>query len=137
MRGQYLTIEYVIFFAIGTALVVGSYFTFLNINKIFQKSILESQLQNTGEMMMGTIVNVFESSNLTNSTVFYNLSIPPRLSGCTYSISVGNSLKLDCIDQNASANVTLYGFNIIAKNIIYSTKGLIEINATKGVVELK
>jgi len=137
MKGQYLTMEYIMFFAIGIALVVGSYFAFLNINKIFQKSILEAQLLNTGEMIMGTVINVFESSTLTNSTLLYNLTIPTKLSGCTYSISVGNNLKLDCMNQNASANITLYGFNIIAKNIIYSTKGLVEINASSGKVELK
>jgi len=137
MKGQYLTLEYVLFFAIGTALVVGSYFMFLNINKIFQQSILESQLQNTGEMIMGTVINVFEGSKLTNSTLFYNLTIPSKLSGCTYSITVGNDLKLRCTNQNVTANITLYGFNIVAKNIIYSTKGLVEINASSGKVELK
>ena len=125
------------FFAIGIALVVGSYFAFLNINKIFQKSILEAQLLNTGEMIMGTVINTFENSKLTNSSLFYNLTIPSKLSGCTYSITVGNDLKLRCTNQNVTANITLYGFNIVAKNIIYSTKGLVEIIAEENKVELR
>ena len=138
MKGQYLTIEYVIFFAIGIGMIVAVYFLFSNINSISEKSAIKAQLEITGEMIRGTIINVLEASNLTNSTIYYNLTIPPKLSRCTYAIKVENGLNLNCTgDPTTGVILTLYNFNIDTENIIYSPRSYLQIVAEDGVVELK
>jgi len=140
MRGQYLTVEYVIFFAIGVIMIIAVYVIFLNVNQTIEKSITETQLEMVGEAITGAIINVFGASNSTNSTIYYNLKIPEKLSNCIYSISVTaeNKLELRCVqNREMGIETTLYNFNINDGNIIYSTKGFIEIFVKNGVVELK
>ncbi|MHA1874694.1 MAG: hypothetical protein ACTSVB_11330 [Candidatus Heimdallarchaeaceae archaeon] len=138
MKAQYLTVEYVIFFAIGVLMIISIYYIFSNLNQIFEKSVIENQLMMVGELLRGVIVNTFEISNSTNTTIYYNLTIPPRLSNYNYWIKVeDNSLKLNCSDVPIGIALSLYNFNTTTKNIIYSTKNLVEILVRNGKVELK
>lgn len=138
MKGQYLTIEYLIFFMIGIFMLVAVYFTFSNLNNTYRDSIMQSQLQMTGELISGTIVNVYEASNYTNSSINYSISIPPKISSCIYAINVGsNGLNINCTNiPNVGIVLTSYNFNISNRNIIYSTNGLLKLFAKDGKVEL-
>jgi hypothetical protein len=138
MRGQYLTIEYVIFFMIGVFMIISVYFIFSNINDTYRNSIMQNQLQMVGELISGAIINVYETSNSTNSSINYNLSIPTKVSTCIYSINVTNSgLNINCTNiPKTGIALTLYNFNISNKNIIYSTNGLLKLFAKDGKVEL-
>jgi len=87
MKGQYLTVEYVIFFAIGIAMVIGIYLTFTNINTDLRQDAATMQLEKTNELIRDSIVNIYEAGNRTGADIItYELSIPPRLSGHTYVI---------------------------------------------------
>lgn len=146
MKGQYLIIKYVIFFAIGIILVVAVYFAFLDINSRLGESLVKGQLRKTGEIIRGTIVNVFERAETTNSTILYYLAIPPKLSGNTYTITAENGLgppyssilSLNTTqDPRLGVVLTLYNFNISRKNIIYSTDGLIKIKYDNTLKEIE
>jgi hypothetical protein len=139
MKAQYLPVQYLIFFTIGLVLIISVYVTFSNLNQQYEKTTTEYQLQMTGEMIMGSIIRVYETSNSTNTKVEYNLSIPTKLSNCIYSIKIENGfLKLDCIETSIGVNLTSYNFNIeIENNIIYSTNGLLQITAKDGRIDLK
>ena len=138
MKGQYLTMEYLLFFMIGVFMIISVYFSFSNMNETYRNSILQNQLQMTGELISGTIINVYEISNSTNSSINYSLSIPSKLSNCVYAINVTTiGLNLYCINlPNAGTTLTLYNFNISNKNIIYSTNGLLKLSAVNNKVEL-
>lgn len=138
MRGQYLTVEYVIFFIIGIGMIISVYFIFSNLNSISERNIIKAQLKSVGETIKGTVINILEVSSSTESEINYNLSIPPKLSRCIYAIEIDNGLNLNCThDISIGAVLSLYNLNITTKNILYSTKGYIEINAYNGAVELK
>lgn len=138
MKGQYLTVEYVIFFLIGILLIVTVYLIFSNINQITERSAVESQLGAVGEGLRGAIINVLETSSSTGSEIDYNFSIPVKLSNCVYAIQFTDNLNLNCTnDARIGAVLSLYNLNITAKNIIYSTNGYVKINATNGMVELR
>ena len=138
MKGQYLTIEYLIFFTIGVVLIISVYFSFSNINETYRDNLMKSQLKMTGELISGTIINIYEASNNTNSRINYTLSIPTKLSTCIYMVNViSNKLNLNCTNiPNIGIALTLYNFNIVNQNIIYSTNGLIKLYAKDGRVEL-
>ena len=141
MKAQYLPVQYLIFFTIGLVLIISVYVTFSNLNQQYEKTTTEYQLQMTGEMIMGSIIRVYETSNSTNTKVEYNLSIPTKLSNCIYSIKIDTAngfLKLDCIETPIAVNLTSYNFNIeIENNIIYSTNVLLQITAKDGRIDLK
>jgi hypothetical protein len=140
MKGQYLTLEYLLFFTFGIIMIIAVYSIFSGLNEKYQKATTEYQLQMTGQMIMGSIIKVFETSNSTESEVNYNLSIPTILSRCIYSIRESNGfLLLECTEiDDISANLTTYNFNIkINNNIIYSTDGLLQMTAKEGEIELK
>ena len=138
MKGQYLTIEYVVFFIIGIGMVVSVYLIFTNINEISERNTIKSQLKSVGETIKGTIINVLETSSSTESEINYNLSIPPKLSRCIYMIEVDNGLNLNCThDISIGVVVSLYNLNITTENIIYSTRGRVEIDAFYNGVRLK
>jgi predicted molibdopterin-dependent oxidoreductase YjgC len=139
MKGQYLTVEYIAFFAIGIGMIVAVYYMFSDFNARYEKSTTEYQLKMLGEMVSGMAMNVLEVSNSTNSTIYYNLSIPTKLSRCVYSMAIANDfLMISCIERPGSnVNLTLYNFNITTKNNIYSTSGLVSMIAKNGWVELK
>jgi hypothetical protein len=138
MKGQYLTVEYVIFFAMGIALITAVYFIFYNMSSSLREPSVNIQLQEIGELIRSSIVNVFEASESTNSTIFYNLSIPETLSGCVYAVEIKDKMFLNCTDDSRlGSSFALYGINIKSQNIIYSSKGFVEISVRNGVVELK
>ena len=138
MKGQYLTVEYLIFFIIGLVMIVSVYFIFSNINAIAEKNTIKSQLKSVGETIKETAINLLETSSSTESEINYNLTIPPKLSRCIYTIEVDNKLNLNCThDYSIGAILSLYNLNIKTENIIYSTKGYVEISAFNGMVELK
>ncbi len=138
MKGQYLTLEYVIFFAVGIAMIVTVYYIFSNLSTSLKEPSMEVQLEKAGELITGSIVNVFETSTATNSTILYNLTIPPTLSGCVYAIEIKERMFLNCTDDyRLGASFTLYGINIKTRGIIYSSKGFLEIIAKDKAVELK
>jgi hypothetical protein len=138
MKGQYLTMEYLIFFMIGVFMIVSVYLSFSNMNEIYKNSIMQNQLQMTGELISGTIISIYEISNSTNSSINYSLSIPTKLSSCVYAINVTSvGLVINCINvPNAGIVLTSYNFNISNKNIIYSTNGLLKLSAKDNKVEL-
>lgn len=138
MKGQYLTVEYIIFFIIGIVMVISVYFIFSNVNEIAERNTIKSQLKSVGETIRGTIINILETSSSTESEINYNLSIPQKLSRCNYVIEVYNGLNLNCTyDISIGVVLSLYNLNITTENIIYSTKGYVEINAYNEMVELK
>ena len=138
MKGQYLTVEYIIFFIIGVMMVVAVYYIFSNVNGIAEKNTVKSQLHAVGEMIRDASVNVLEVSSNTNSVIYYNISIPERLSRCVYAIEADNGLMLNCThDFSINSGLGLYNLNITTKNTIYSTKGYVEIKAYNNSVELK
>jgi hypothetical protein len=138
MKGQYLTIEYLLFFMIGVFMIVSVYFSFSNMNEMYKSSITQDQLRMTGELISGTIINLYEISNSTNSSLNYSLSIPTKLSNCIYAINVTSiGLALNCTNvPNTGVALTLYNFNISNKNIIYSTNGLLKLSVKDNKVEL-
>ena len=138
MKGQYLTLEYLIFFMIGIFMIVAVYFSFSNMNNNYRDSIMQNQLQMTGELISGTIAKVYEASNRTGSTINYTVSVPTKLSTCIYTVMVkDNSLNLNCTNVPGRGTVMpLYNFNITNRSIIYSTNGLIKLYAANGKVEL-
>jgi len=142
MKGQYITLEYLLFFAIGVGIIISTYYLFSNINQSFEKDTTDYQLKMVGELITGAAINILEISNSTNSTVYYNLSIPTKLSRCVYSVrNITNSLILSCVEiPEIKVNMTLYNFNIKTKNniVIYSTSGLIKMKAKEnGEVDLE
>ena len=138
MKGQYLTVEYVIFFIIGLTMIVAVYFIFSNVNAITERNTIKPQLKAVGGTIRGTIINILEVSKDANSEIDYNLSIPSKLSKCIYKIEVDNGLNLNCThDSSIGAVLSLYNLNITTENIIYSTKGYVEIRVHNETVELK
>jgi hypothetical protein len=138
MKGQYLTVEYIIFFIIGIIMVVAVYFIFSNVSGIAEKNTVKSQLGAVGETVRSAAMNTLEVSSSTGSEIYYNLSIPPKLSRCVYVLEAYNGLSLNCThDFSISASVSLYNLNITTENIIYSTKGYVEIRAYNKTVELR
>jgi hypothetical protein len=138
MKGQYLTVEYMLFFIIGVSMVVSVYFIFSDLNSILEGSTVKSQMKSVGETIRGTIINLLDASSSTDSEIRYNLSIPLRLSNCVYVIEVYNDLNLNCTrDMSIGTVLSLYNLNIKTENIIYSTKGYVEMTAYNGTVELK
>jgi hypothetical protein len=140
MKGQYLTIEYVIFFVIGISLVISVYYMFSNLNSIAEKNTIRSQLGAVGETIRGAAVDLNDASASSKSMINYSLSIPSRLSSCVYQVSYSavSGMSLNCTqDQRIGAVLALYNLNITMKNIIYSTKGYIELIAYNQTVELR
>lgn len=136
MKGQYLTVEWVFFFAIGVILVTLIFMMFSTVSLTYRSSVVGLQLQRSGEIIRSGIVNAFESSK-TDGTVTINISIPTQVSRCIYTIETGTNLILRCVDNaNLKAVLNLYGINTISGNIIYSTNGLVRIKGQSGTVEL-
>lgn len=137
MKGQYLTVEYVFFFAIGVLMIIIVYFTFSGITENIRQNTAETQLYRIGENVRGFIINTFEVANSTNSTIYYNVSIPAKVSLCTYAIEFKENLNLNCTDNyKIGAVLNLYGINIVGRNIKYSTEGNIQIINRNGAVEI-
>ena len=139
MKGQYLTVEYVIFFAIGIAMVVGIYITFTGINADLRHDAAMIQLEKVNELIRDSIVNIYEAGNRTDSNIIeYELTIPPRLSGHSYAIKYNSgNLNVNSTENFKIGSIlNVYNININAPNIIYSTKGEIIITYQDGQVWL-
>ncbi|MCD6477249.1 MAG: hypothetical protein J7K26_03795 [Candidatus Aenigmarchaeota archaeon] len=137
MKGQYLTVEYVIFFAIGISLVIGIYFTFNDINSKLKDTALQGQIDRVSEMIRSNIIRIYYGAKNTNSNIKYEINIPPKLSGSIYTIRIlENGLNINSTDNyNIGKILNLYNINIESDGIIYSTRGKINIIANKdGVV---
>ena len=140
MKAQYLTLEYLIFFMIGIVLIISVYYSFSDINQKYELATVEYQLRMTGEMIMGNVIRLHETSNNTATRVAYDLEIPTKLSNCIYSVRmVGDLLRLECIEgKSSNVDLTSYNFNIkIKNNIIYSTDGMIHMTAENGEIDLE
>lgn len=137
MKGQYLAVEYVLFFAIGIVMVLGVYVTFSGINDNVREDSATIQLQKTGELIRGAIVNVYQTGKETDSTITYKLKIPARLSGHSYAIRYTDNLNINSTQNyKIGDTLSLYNININSPNIIYSTNGIINIKYDSGVVWL-
>jgi len=137
MKGSYLTVEYLLFFGIGVGLVIGVYFLFSGIGETVETTSTDIQLQRTAEYIRGTILNTYEASKPENTNINYKLKIPEKLSSCIYAISFGEYLTLNCThDYGINAQAPLYNINIISDSIIYSTKGILNIDAGADMVRI-
>ena len=139
MKGQYLTIEYVLFFAIGIAMVVAVFYTFTTISNSTKTDASTVQMEKTGELIRDSIVNVYETGNRTNSTINYKLDIPPKLSGQVYTVQYITGLNVNSTENyKIGSTLSLYNINIKPSAIIYSTKGEVQIryNCVSKQVEL-
>ena len=139
MKGQYLTLEYVIFFAIGIVMIISVYYSFSDLKDKYEAATTEYQLRMTGELVMGNAIRLFLASNNTDSKIAYDLKIPSRLSDCIYSISLVNGfLRLECVDFPIRVDLTSYNFNInIKNNILYSTQENVHFIVKEGVIDLE
>lgn len=131
MRGQYLTIEYVLFFAFGVAMTVAIFFAFSGIAGTIRDASLEAQLARTGELLRAATIAVAETAAGTASNVSYNVSVPVRLSACSYAVLVaGRDLNLNCTDNyKLGAVLDLYGLPVQSAGVVYSSRGYITITA--------
>jgi len=138
MKGQYLTVEYVLFFAFGVTMAVGVFLLFSNIAGNIRESGMEAQFEKTGELIRGHIIQAFNSAKFTGSTVKYNVSIPTELSDCIYLVNIdGNNLELRCKDNfNIGAVLSLYGITAENEAVVYSSRGLVKITAEPDGVTL-
>ncbi|MDD5416707.1 MAG: hypothetical protein PHU12_01900 [Candidatus Aenigmarchaeota archaeon] len=137
MKGQYLTIEYVLFFAIGIAMVVGVYVLFTNINENTRADSINMQLEKTNELIRDSIVNVYNAGSRTDSLIIYNLQIPARLSGHIYTVKYDGNINVNSTQNYKIGSVlTLYNINIKPSANIYSTQGKVQIKYDNGWVEL-
>ena len=128
MKGQYLTVEYVLFFAIGIAMVIGIYMTFININEEIRTGAVTMQLGKTGEYIRDHIVIIYEAGRRTDSKITYHLKVPSQLSGHIYVLKYSNGLNINSTQNYKIGDVlSLYNININSPNIIYSTNGVINI----------
>lgn len=139
MRGQYLSIEYVLFFAFGVAMAVMVFMAFWGIGNTVRDTAAAGQLGRTAEVIRTTMVDVFGAANATGSTIYYNLTIPPKLSGCTYAIIADSGrLSLNCTDNyKIGVVLSLYGIPASSGGVLYSGKGMLEIDATPASVTLR
>lgn len=135
MKGQYLTLESMFFFAIGVAMVIATYAVFSGISDSMRSAALQEQLAKEGESIRAGIARVFMAGNTTNSTINLSLEIPRRLSGCEYKISSANDkLYVSCTDGQADGvSLNLYGIETRVKNdAAYSSSGGINILYSNG-----
>lgn len=139
MKGQYLTLEYIIFFVIGVVMIVLVYYNFSDMNEKYELATTEYQLTMTGHLIMGNVISIYEASNYTDTKISHDLDIPTKLSNCIYSIRIINDfIRLECLDVPVEVDLTSYNFNIIIKNnILYSTDGTIHMTVEDGEVVLE
>ncbi|MFZ3077859.1 MAG: hypothetical protein WA139_05355 [Candidatus Aenigmatarchaeota archaeon] len=139
MKGQYITLENMFFFAVGIAMVIAIYATFSSISDSVRSAALQEQLTKEGESVRAGITRVFIAGNSTNSSISLSLEIPKELSGCGYKItSVGGNLLAGCMDAQAeSESLNLYGIDTTVKNgAAYSSSGKVIIFYSGGKILL-
>jgi hypothetical protein len=139
MKGQYLTLENVFFFAVGVALVIAVYAVFSAMSENMRSAVLQDQLAKEGEGIRASVAKVFAAGNSTNSTIRLSLSIPRQLSGCDYKITVGGGgIRLNCLNgQGSSGSLNLYGIDTtINIGAVYSNAEKINILYSNGKILL-
>ncbi len=76
MKGQYITLENMFFFAVGIAMVIAIYAAFSSISDSMRSAALQEQLTKEGESIRAGIIKVFTAGNSTNSSISLFLEIP-------------------------------------------------------------
>ena len=135
MKGQYITLENMFFFAVGIAMVIAIYAVFSNISDSMRSAALQDQLEKEGENIRSGIVKTYTAGNSTNSTITLSMEIPKQLSGCNYKITAdAKSLYMNCADESINSNaINLYGIETRIKNgALYSSSGKIDIFYSGG-----
>ncbi len=137
-KGQYITLENMLFFAIGIAMIVTIYAVFSNISDSIRSSALDEQLAKEGDSARAVIAKVFAAGNSTNSTIRFSLDIPERLSECEYKIvAKENMLRISCTDNPKTKTLNLYGIETkIENDAVYSSSGRINIFYSGGKILL-
>lgn len=139
MKGQYITLENMFFFAVGVAMIIAIYAVFSSVSDSMSSATLQNQLTREGESIRAAAVKVFMAGNSTNSDIRFSMEIPNQLSGCDYKITAGeNSLNIACLSGLAySKSLNLYGIETRIKNgAAYSSTGKIDIFYSNGKILL-
>jgi hypothetical protein len=138
MKGQYITIENVLFFGIGLSMVILLYTGFSNISEKVKMESYEIELEKVGVFIRENIVNVYEIGKQTNSNITVYLRIPEKISDCIYKILLeDNKIKLICMLAGKTVELNLYGVDTnIKSGYLYSTQRILEIRYVDGVIEI-
>jgi len=137
MKGQYLTIEHVFFFAMGVTMAIMVFVAFSGIADGVRTSSTQAQLEKVGNYIRANVVEAYTAGNSTGSNVTLSLDIPTTLSGSGYEIwANGNMLTL--VSGKASTNLNLYGIeSTIRSKAVFSGAGKIKITYSGGIVYLE
>ena len=136
MKGQYLSLEYVLFFSIGVVLIVSVYFLFSSMSGSVADEAQTYQLEKVGVYVRSAMEKVFVSGNYTGSNVTLNINVPQKLSGYIYSIKTeNNTLVVKCSDTGRLIKLNLYGMETKNK-VVYSSNGRLKIMYSNGILEL-
>ena len=139
MKSQVLTLENVIFFSLGIALVLIVYFTFTSISHEIKKISIEEGVKKTAEFISYNINKVYRIGNLTNSSIELFIPIQDKICGEIYRISQDNgAIFIHLLKYDIKYNLTLYGIKtkLKYKQIPSSKKALI-IKYSNGMVEIR
>lgn len=137
-KGQYLTLENVLFFSIGLAMALTVFFAFSGISNNVRTTSYEAQLSKAGELIRENIVKVFSAGNRTNSSISITIQIPRDVSGCIYKITLAEKLNLNCTTNNIGSSLNLYGIDVKIKfDTIYSSQEYVKISYGSGKVILE
>ncbi len=136
MKGQYITLENMLFFAIGVVMIITVYAVFSSISDSISSAVVQNQLAKEGENIRAAIVKSFTAGNLTNSTIKFSLGMPRELSGCVYKITATEGkLFLSCTGNTYSKSLYLYEIETKVKNgAAYSSYGKLDIFYSDGKV---
>ncbi len=136
MKGQYLTIENIFFFAIGVLLVISIYFAFSAISGHLKQETMEKDLQKTAEFISNEITKTYIYGNFTNSSLLFTLNIPYAILGNEYFVEPsGNNLNISFTSINIQKSLPLRNIEIEGKRI-YSNAGVLKINYTNNKIFL-
>lgn len=95
MKGQYLTVEHLFYFAIGIAMVVLVYYTFSSMGETYNKSIIDIEAGKIGNLARNEIIGAFSATSMYGGTLEKDVAIPQKISGHSYRFYVsGNNLQL-------------------------------------------
>jgi len=135
MKGQYLPIQWSMYFGIGVAMVIYSYFLFSGISDTIKNTSASTLLNRVDNLIGSTAIVVYEEANRTNisarhSFMEYNLTIPEKLSDCIYAIEIKAYIEVYCTgNPGKKALFSMQGINMKGSSIIYSTRGYVTIRS--------
>ncbi len=138
MKGQYITLENVLFFAVGIFMIITVYAIFSGISDSIRSTVVDNQLAKEGENIRTSMMKVFIAGNSTNSTIRFSLDVPRQLSGCYYKIVIKeNKLHVSCIDDTFPRILNLYGIETKIKDgVAYSSSAKINMYYADGSILL-